>query len=494
MNMREAAPGNQRREVRVRNFGGNVNFVASRWYAPRTEEEVLELLNRHSGAKIRVAGSLHSWSDAVVSEDVLLDMRHFDQVEIARGPDGQWWATVGSGCTIQRLLKALHQDTEATLPTLGVIKKQTIAGAISTGTHGSGSPSLSHYVEEIRAAAYDPVSGRAKTYCWNSGEGLRAARCALGCMGVILSVKIRCTPKYYVSEAIVPQDTLEEVLAGEERFPLQQFILLPYSWKYFVYRRQVVDATPQSRHTPNIYWARATKLVSVDIFQHLVLKLLLLLSSSQKGSSKLIGWFYRGVFPPLVGRKRSVVDYSENAITMRHDMFRHLEMEVFVPAEHLPRAVEMIRAVVSIIAGFSTDAPEDVARELSRAGRLDELLRLKGQYTHHYPIFFRHVLKDDTLISMSSGAKDSYYSISFFTYLKPESRKRFYQFANFLAECMTSIYEARLHWGKYNPLTFAEVKESYPHLGAFRRWCTSVDPKGVFQNGYTQRVLGFRHS
>jgi hypothetical protein len=493
MNVKTADPAIEAsREASIRNFGGNINFIAGYSYAPRTEEEVLEVLDRHSTGKIRVAGALHSWSDVAVSEDVLLDLSHLNHVDITSGPDGQVTVTAGGGCTIQRLLYVLHQQSDATLPTLGVIKKQTIAGAISTGTHGSGRPSVSHYMDEIRVAAYDSRSGHARIYVWDSGDELRAARCAVGCMGVILSVKFRCVPKYYVEEEVVQYDTLEEVLAGQDQYPLQQFVLVPYRWTYFAYQRRMINAMTGFRYALAVYWARANKLIGVDFSLHLLLKLVLMLTSSRHGSSRLIGWFYRVMLPGLMTwQKRKVVDFGEDALTMRHDLFRHLEIEIFVPSDRLAGAVNLVRSVVSVFAGFSNGVPEDVSEQLSRIDKLDELMRLKGDYTHHYPIFFRHVLQDDTLISMTSGTRESYYSISFFTYLAPQSREHFYQFSRFIGLCLTQLFQARLHWGKYYPLTFSEIEHQYPRLREFRELCHRVDPEGVFQNDYTRRVLGF---
>ncbi len=92
-------------------------------------------------------------------------------------------------------------------------------------------------------AAYDPETGKAKIYEWKDGPELRTARCALGCMGIILSVTFRCVPKYYVEETVSRYDTLAEVLAHEREFPLQQFILVPYLWSYFVYQRWETPTT-----------------------------------------------------------------------------------------------------------------------------------------------------------------------------------------------------------------------------------------------------------
>ena len=109
-------------------------------YTPADELEVLQILNKHRGQRIRAVGSLHSWSDAILGEDVLLDLRRLHDVQVQ--PDGdQFVATVGAGCQIKRLLKELAHDG-ATLHSHGLITEQTIAGAISTGTHGSGRHSI----------------------------------------------------------------------------------------------------------------------------------------------------------------------------------------------------------------------------------------------------------------------------------------------------------------------------------------------------------------
>ena len=208
------------------NFGGNVIFTPRHCYVPHSEEEVLEILNRHADGKIRVIGALHSWSPAVQCDDVIVDMRRFDNVQVDRTSDGESWAAVGGGCQIKHLLQKLHAVGEVTIPSLGLITEQTIAGAIATATHGSGRHSLSHYIAELRVAAYDDT-GKACIYTWSDGPELRAARCALGCMGIVLAVRFRCVPKYDVAETIEPCTTIDAAVAREDEFPLQQFSVPP---------------------------------------------------------------------------------------------------------------------------------------------------------------------------------------------------------------------------------------------------------------------------
>ena len=172
------------------NFGGNIRVHPQSMYTPASEQEVLEILDRHHGQRIRCVGRLHSWSRAVECNDVLLDLRRLNQVDpIADGES--LLASAGAGCQIKHLLSELERLRNWTLPSLGLITEQTVAGAVSTGTHRSGKNSMSQYVVSVRIAHYDSASGKATVTEISSGDALRAARCSLGCLGVILSVKMK---------------------------------------------------------------------------------------------------------------------------------------------------------------------------------------------------------------------------------------------------------------------------------------------------------------
>ena len=477
--------------MEIVNFGGNVRFTPAQVYIPESEQDVLDILNRHRNGHIRVVASLHAWSNAVVSDDVIIDMRNFDRVEVGKDA-GRVWANVGAGCVLKRLLDELHRRSGSTLPTLGGIRKQTIAGAISTATHGSGSSSLSHFVEEVRVAAYDPVSRRARVYHFKNGARLRAARCALGCMGVILSVKLRCVPKYWLKERIGRYKSLQEVLALQRLFPLQQFTLFPYLWEYFAYQRSVHDKKPSVRARLVAWLVRIVDYVNVEILPHATLKFLIYAFCMEKGSSRIIPFFYRRI-APLFMHQPEVINDAETGLTLHtahHYTFRHLEIEVFIPQSFIHQATEVITYVTSVFAGASPHVPGNAASELQKIGADRELEGCRGSYMHHYPFFFRYVLPDDTLISATSG-REAYYAIGFFTYLAPEKRQAFYQYAQFMARILARLYGARLHWGKYFPLRHSEIARLYPRLSQFRKVCRRLDPHGTFQNAYTLEVLGF---
>jgi len=222
--------------VHRKNFGRNRILQPSAAYTPADEQEVLDILDRHRGQSIRAVGRLHSWSEAILGNGVQLDLRRLNDVQLERDVD-QFVATVGAGCQIKRLLKELNRSG-ATLPSLGLITVQTIAGAISTGTHGSGRHSMSHYVEEVRIARYDNSTGQAFIDELSAGEPLLAARCSLGSLGIILSVKIRCRAQYHIQEHFTESRLLADVLDAEASYPIQQFYLIPWRLSYFIQHRR----------------------------------------------------------------------------------------------------------------------------------------------------------------------------------------------------------------------------------------------------------------
>ncbi len=467
----------------VTNFGGNVQFQPQHRYVPRDEAEVLAILNRHATGKIRVVGARHAWSDSIITDNALMDLFHFQEVKIERNAHGEIWAIFGGGCTIERALEQLDRQANATLPTLGLISEQTIAGAISTATHGSGRPSMSHYLAEIRVAAYDPDTGQARIYVWSDGPQLRAARCALGCMGIVLSVKLRCLPQYAITESVLQFASLDAALAQEAEHPLQQFYLVPYAWTLYAQQRRPLsaDAPTRSWHAAiyRIYWY-----LFIDIALHATIRI----CAAWLRSRRLVHLLFGRLLPALFWKPRNRIDRSDRILVMEHELFRHLEIEIFVPARQVHRAADFVQQVLAVFDGAETLDPL-VNDELDRLGLLARLVALRGTFTHHYPITFRRVLPDDTLISMTADAAEPYYAISFITYVEP--REAFYKLASFLAESMVALHAARLHWGKYFPLEHAQIRDTYPGLAEFRAVCRQTDPHGVFCNDHVRRVLGF---
>ena len=473
----------------MKNFGQNVSFNPKHFYQPANETEVLDILNRHQNNKIRVRGSLHAWSDAAASNDVFIDLCKINKIEIIKDEDGTSWVKVGGGCVLKRLIEILQKEN-LMVPAMGGIEKQTIAGLISTATHGTGRSSLSHYMDEVSIATYDRTNGSAKIYEFNSGQNLKAARCAIGCMGVIISAKFKCVPRYWVTETIQRHKTIQDVLAQEAEYPLQQSGLFPYLWEFVSFQRKLSPA-PSLKEQRHASIMRIADYLGVEILPHLLIKLLLILPAKKK----IITWYYRSFLPSLV-QGNTVINRDSIGLTLHtlhHYTFRHVEMEVFIPEKNLTQAIPIIKALTDYFAGINNDLPPEIIEQAQEAKLSEDIKKLHNNYLHHYPIFIRKVFPDDTLMSMSSG-NEAYYALGFFTYNKESKRQSYYSYCYIMAKVLNRMFDARLHWGKYFPLGYEDISRVYPELSEFKSICQNFDSKGVFRNNFTDRVFGLKLS
>jgi hypothetical protein len=462
----------------IQNFGGNVNWTPFHHYQPQNEESLLSILEQHKGEKFRAVASLHSWSPVAATSGVTIDMRAFNGVKVLSGEESVW---LGAGCTIQRALNLLRSQGGLTLPSIGAIKKQTIAGAISTGTHGSGAPGMSHFIQAVRIAHYDQETGEAIVGEINSGEELRAVRCGLGCLGILLEVKMPIRPIYLVEETVRRVKDIPEIVARYSDHPLSFFALAPYTGEFIMWERREIpqmELSFQQRIVAYLY--RLQNFVGVDVVFHLLISVL------KRASFSALKRFFE-IFPNLLLLNKSVVDDFEPQLTLAHDLFQHEEMELFLPEEHLSDAFEFIGDVLDLFAGETVSVASASEARLQEAGLLNSLRDYRGSYLHHYPVSVRRVPPEDTLISMASGDR-TWYAVSLFTYKR--DRRSYYDFCHWIARACQELFEARLHWGKFCPLTSEHLAPLYPHMEAFREICREKDPEGHFQNEFTRRILG----
>lgn len=468
--------------VSIRNFGGNQILSPKTVLEPGSEQELLEMMRQVRGRKLRAVGSLHSWSDVVSCDDVLISVKRFNTVQV-EDYQGKQTAVIGSGVQIKTIIDRLREKGLA-LPSLGLISEQTIAGATATGTHGSGRASLSTYIEAVRVARYDE-GGTPVIEDITGGPELLAARCSLGCLGIIVSIRMQCRPMYHVEEHWRGYSTVEEVLKAEQEFPLQQFFLIPWRWNFLAqHRREVQSRRSGLAGLYRIYWY-----LLIDVGMHL----LLLFASQLLKSAALVRLLFRHIIPPFVVRGWRVVDDSADMLIMEHELFRHIEMELFVPRAVLPQALSYFGEVLAVAGGtrdkLSDTVLQDLRSRIPDANTwIDQLPKLGGTYTHHYPICVRRVTRDATLISMASPGRAEisderdadWYAISFVSYDRVNGRQAFFDLARLLHDSMIAAFGARPHWGKFHFLSESQIREIYPGATEFMKIAARHDSSGAF--------------
>jgi FAD/FMN-containing dehydrogenase len=198
------------------NWADNQHFSVDEIARPTSEGEVVELVQAavRQGQPIGAAGSGHSFSPVVETSGLLLDMKGVSGILSTDSVTNQ--AVLLAGTTLNQLGSGLWERGLA-IKNMGDVDAQTIAGAVSTGTHGSGRQwgSLSSTISALRL-----VTGGGEVLDIDASQPdlLHAAQVSLGLLGVITRVTMDATPAYRLRESNRIQP-LQEVLDSWEEAP-----------------------------------------------------------------------------------------------------------------------------------------------------------------------------------------------------------------------------------------------------------------------------------
>ncbi len=176
---------------RFLNWARNESCVAKNYFQPETEEEIIQIVTTHP--KIRVVGTGHSWNKICLTEDVLVNFDNYNKVLHLNKQALQ--VKVQAGIKLWQLNEYLDKQGLA-LKNLGSIAKQSVAGAISTGTHGTGInyQILGSQIEEfslIKADGEKIIINRE-----HDKDLYQMAIVNLGCLGIISEVTLNIVPAF----------------------------------------------------------------------------------------------------------------------------------------------------------------------------------------------------------------------------------------------------------------------------------------------------------
>ncbi|MFO0942832.1 MAG: D-arabinono-1,4-lactone oxidase [Pirellulales bacterium] len=468
----------------LENFGRNRRFIPDAYFEPQNEAELIQILDRFPDRTFRAVGSLHSWSPVAQCDDVILSVRLFRYVTLCDPLVGQHnevaSAWVGAGIQIKHLIPQLLQ-LGWSMPSLGLVTEQTLAGAISTGTHGSGRTCLSAFVQAVRIARFDPQQNKAIIETIERGPLLAAAKCGLGNLGIIVAIKLQLRRPFNIEEHWRAYPTLDEVLRAEAEFPLQQFYLLPWKWSYLAqHRREVSNTSDWQEWLYRVYF-----FIAIDVCLHLIV----LTAARLVRSKRFVKWLFQEFLWRTIIKDWPVVGPSHRMLIMEHELFYHIEIELFVRRQDLAPAIDFLQKSLRWVGGEGADLPDDFLHQVADTGLAGEYQSARGSYCHHYPICVRRILPDDSLVSMTSGGDQDWYSISLISYHHVSDRVGFFKAMNFIAKAMARLFAARPHWGKHIPLTPAEISKLYPNLQEFKQVIREFDPNGRFCNAWFQGLL-----
>ena len=411
--------------------------------APRTVEELAKAIAAAAaaGQKVSVTGSAHSFTETAMTDGTMVRVEALRGVLEADRESGL--VRVGGGTVLRELNEALA-GLGLALENLGDIDAQTVAGAISTGTHGTGAgyANISSRVEAIELVLADG-SVRELTAA-GEPDLLRAARIGVGALGAISAVTLRCFPAFILERVDAPRplaevlDRFDELAAANDHF---EFFTFPYSDRALILERNRVDSPPRPRG-------------GVAAFLNDIA-----LENWALGALAATGKALPRTIPPLA-RFAGVLASGGRTVDHSHRVFvnerrvRFTEMEYGVPREHGPTAVRRV---------------------------IDWIRR--NRYPVFFPIEVRVTAADDADLSAAHERPTAYIAVH--QYRGMEWRPYFEA-----VESIMDDYEGRPHWGKRHFQTAATLAPRYPRWDAFQRARDELDPGRVFTNEYASRVLG----
>ena len=415
------------------NWSGSQRATPARFVTPRSRHELAEIVASSPGP-IRVAGAGHSFSAGVVTDGTLLSLDALNRVLDVR--DGL--VRVEAGIRLKALSRELHVRGLA-MPNLGDIDVQSLAGALATGTHGTGTrlPNLSGQVVEVELIDAD---GRERTL--RGGDELLAARVSLGALGVIAAVTVRCVPAFRLRHTDKPEPlepVLEELQARADGHDHFEFWTFPHA---DVALTRTMDRTEDPPDKPG----RASAYVSDVLMDNHAFRAVNEVARRFPGTIPRLNRF-----ASAVASQRERVDWSYG-IFASDRLVRFEEMEYSVPREHAVAAVRAARAALE-------------------------------RHAVSFPIELRFTASDDALLSPAHGRDSAFVAVHVFKGMPYEPAFRD-------VEAVMSELGGRPHWGKRSFLDHTQLAPRYPRWDDFQRIRAQLDPGGRFANAWVRDVLG----
>ncbi|GMV92769.1 MAG: L-gulono-1,4-lactone dehydrogenase [Candidatus Hydrogenedentota bacterium] len=423
------------------NWSGSVQCTPESILLPRSVEEVSEIVRTaaRDGKTVRVAGSGHSFTDLVKTNQVIVSLDHLGgMVEVDTRTRE---ATVMAGKKLYKLNDTLERYG-LHMENLGDINRQSIGGAIGTGTHGTGLTfgNLSTQVIGLTlvCASGDVVECSEE----QNREIFKAAQVSLGALGIIVEVKLRLVPVYrlaYVRKKGDFHETLQKGEAFAQANRHFEFYLFPYTDT--VQLKFLNETTePLMRHAFR-KWFSETLLENTAFG---------IISRRCRKKPERCPAMCRFMANQIADTQE--IDVGHRVLSTKRNV-RFNEMEYAVPMADGPKAIQ------------------DIKSWIEREG-----------IAVHFPIEYRYVKGDDIPLSPCYGRDSVCISVHMFQGMPHE---RYFEGC----ERIFRRYDGRPHWGKMHNLTAKELADLYPDWHSFQQVRMDLDPNGVFLNPYLRSLF-----
>jgi L-gulono-1,4-lactone dehydrogenase len=429
-----------------RNWSGTQSASPEQVLTPRSADEVGQTVKAlaQRGKRLKAVGSGHSFTGCAVADQVQLRLDG-RLASILATDQASGRVTVGAGTPLARLNAGLAALGLA-MENLGDIDKQTLSGAVSTGTHGTGAR-LGGLATQV--VALDLVTADGSLLSCSRDENpdvFDAARVSVGALGVLTSLTLRTVPAFllHAQEGPMPLadvlDGFTELAEGNDHF---EFYWFPHTELALTKRNNRV---PEGTSSSPV--GRVRGWIDDELLSNRVFALTNRLTARQPSLVPRVNRFAAKALSA-----REYVDASYKVFCSRREV-RFKESEYAVP-----------RAAVT-----------DVVRELR------DWIDRSGEHIP-FPIEVRVAAADDIWLSTAYGRETAYVAIHQYHRLPHE---RYFD----AFERIATAAGGRPHWGKMHTLGVDELRARYPRYDDFLAVRDRLDPGRVFANSYTEKVFG----
>ncbi|WP_226575518.1 D-arabinono-1,4-lactone oxidase [Acuticoccus sediminis] len=444
--------------ARFTNAWRNVSFEPAAIVAPPTVEALVDLVRRTraEGGRLKAVGGRHSMNHILHTEGTIVDVsalsgiRHIDVTERT--------VTMGAGTRLSDAIVALAR-VGLHFPSLGSWHSQTIAGAIATSTHGS---SLVHgsFSDIVVAAKMVLLDGTVASFS-GEDETMKAVRCHLGQLGILVEVTLKVVPAFYLACRISTQPmeaALASLLRRAREHEYVNMLWIPDLDEVYTRILERVDAErPNGR-------AAALKAKFVDR-SRLSLRLedigFFLVAHAYQIVPRWLSRWYCGKVRDAFFDDDGVVDVSYRQFL--YDKYRE-------PTEN-----HSLRTILNVEYAFDIEA---VVPLLTALRTLLATQRSAGRYLNYPRVHIRFAAASgETLVGLNAERVTAYVGI----YVLGSVRGRRQAPLGRAVEREFLAYGGRPHWGKFSYLAPALTGLPYRHWDTFAAIRQRLDPDGVFQ-------------
>ena len=437
--------------VAWRNWAGNESARPRRVATPRSADEVADEVRKAAaaGLTVRMAGTGHSFTPAAVTDGVLLrpgGLTGIRSVDAAAG-----LATAEAGCPLH-VLNAELLSRRLSLANMGDIQVQTVAGAIQTGTHGTGRDvggmaaqvaGLEMVLADGTIATCGATSGGRPPQT-SPGALFDAARVGLGALGILTAVTFRVVPAFLLEAREEPMrwseviSRLDELTSANEHF---EFYWFPHGEGCLTKRNNRSAGPPRPL-------ARLRYLLDDELLSNTVFGITCRLGHAVPAVIKTVN----SVAGKALGSRR-YIDASHKVFTSPRRV-RFKEQEYAIPRESLADVLAEVRALFA-----------------------------RRDWRISFPIEVRVTPGDDPWLSTAYGRDSAYIAIHVF-----HASPHLEYFRD--VEAVMTAAGGRPHWGKMHTRSAEYLSRAYPRFGDFVALRDELDPERRFGNAYLTQVLG----